>query len=415
MPVDIRRNILVRKTSEMVEAGILAAIAVLFAILGTYLPVLGVIFNFLWAVPVAVCGMRNGLRWSIMTLIVAGAVIGSLLGPVQALSVMAMFGLLGLALGECMYRGYTPAKTLVYSSAATFVSILLSMGLAMLVMGTNPVDIMFSGLEEALNETPGYYRAAGMSEEQIAAAVQSNKDMIELIPAIDIIDGKCVRLTQGDYATKKVYNEDPLEVAKMFEGNGIRRLHVVDLDGAREGRIINYRILERIATRTSLIIDFGGGLKQEDDLEIAFESGAQMVTGGSIAVKNPEMFTSWISKFGSEKIILGADAKEKKIAISGWEETTSQELVPFIKGYYDKGITKVICTDIARDGMLQGPAIDLYKEIRDEIPFLYIIASGGVSSIEDIEKLSEAGIPAVIFGKAIYEGKIQLKDLLRFT
>ena len=221
--------------------------------------------------------------------------------------------------------------------------------------------------------------------------------MIELIPAIDIIDGKCVRLTQGDYATKKVYNEDPLEVAKMFEGNGIRRLHVVDLDGAREGRIINYRILERIATRTSLIIDFGGGLKQEDDLEIAFESGAQMVTGGSIAVKNPEMFTSWISKFGSEKIILGADAKEKKIAISGWEETTSQELVPFIKGYYDKGITKVICTDIARDGMLQGPAIDLYKEIRDEIPFLYIIASGGVSSIEDIEKLSEAGIPAIIF------------------
>ena len=162
--------------------------------------------------------------------------------------------------------------------------------------------------------------------------------MIELIPAIDIIDGKCVRLTQGDYATKKVYNEDPLEVAKMFEGNGIRRLHVVDLDG----RIINYRILERIATRTSLIIDFGGGLKQEDDLEIAFESGAQMVTGGSIAVKNPEMFTSWISKFGSEKIILGADAKEKKIAISGWEETTSQELIPFIKGYYDKGITKVI-------------------------------------------------------------------------
>ena len=181
--------------------------------------------------------------------------------------------------------------------------------------------------------------------------------MIELIPAIDIIDGKCVRLTQGDYATKKVYNEDPLEVAKMFEGNGIRRLHVVDLDGAREGRIINYRILERIATRTSLIIDFGGGLKQEDDLEIAFESGAQMVTGGSIAVKNPELFTSWISKVG----------------------------------------------------------IDLYKEIRDEIPFLYIIASGGVSSIEDIEKLSEAGIPAVIFGKAIYEGKIQLKDLLRFT
>lgn len=239
--------------------------------------------------------------------------------------------------------------------------------------------------------------------------------MIELIPAIDIIDGKCVRLTQGDYATQKVYNEDPLEVAKMFEDHGIRRLHVVDLDGARKGRIVNYRVLERIASRTALVIDFGGGLKQEGDLEIAFESGAQMVTGGSIAVKDPEVFTSWIAKFGSEKIILGADAKEKKIAISGWEESTELELIPFIKGYHDKGITKVICTDIARDGMLQGTSVDLYKEIRDEIPFVYIIASGGVSSIEDIERLIEAGIPAVIFGKAIYEGKIQMKDLLRFT
>ena len=225
--------------------------------------------------------------------------------------------------------------------------------------------------------------------------------MIELIPAIDLIDGKCVRLTQGDYDTKKVYNEDPLEVAKMFEAHGIRRLHVVDLDGARQGRIINYRVLERLATRTALVIDF--------------ESGAQMVTGGSIAVKNPEVFTSWITKFGSEKIILGADAKDKKIAISGWEETTDKELIPFIEGYYDKGITKVICTDISRDGMLQGPAIGLYKEIREALPFIYIIASGGVSSIEDIEKLAEAGIPAVIFGKAIYEGKIDLKDLLRFT
>lgn len=239
--------------------------------------------------------------------------------------------------------------------------------------------------------------------------------MIELIPAIDIIDGKCVRLTQGDYNTKKIYNEDPLEVAKMFEAHGIRRLHVVDLDGAREGRIINYRILERLATRTALVIDFGGGLKQENDLEIAFESGAQMVTGGSIAVKNPDVFASWIIKFGSEKIILGADAKERKIAISGWEEQTDQELIPFIRDYYDKGITKVICTDISRDGMLQGPAIELYKEINEEVPFLYMIASGGVSSIEDIEKLSEAGIPAVIFGKAFYEGHIQLKDLLRFT
>ncbi|RHR50551.1 1-(5-phosphoribosyl)-5-[(5-phosphoribosylamino)methylideneamino]imidazole-4-carboxamide isomerase [Parabacteroides sp. AF17-28] len=239
--------------------------------------------------------------------------------------------------------------------------------------------------------------------------------MIELIPAIDMIDGKCVRLTQGDYDTKKVYNEDPLEVAKMFEDHGIRRLHMVDLDGARQGRIINYRTLERVATRTSLIIDFGGGLKQDGDLEIAFESGAQMVTGGSIAVKNPDVFASWITKFGPEKIILGADAKDKKIAISGWEETTDKELIPFIRDYYDKGITKAICTDISRDGMLQGPAIDLYKEIREQIPFLCLIASGGVSSIQDIEKLAEAGIPAVIFGKAIYEGKIQLKDLIRFT
>ncbi|MCD7849835.1 MAG: 1-(5-phosphoribosyl)-5-[(5-phosphoribosylamino)methylideneamino]imidazole-4-carboxamide isomerase [Parabacteroides sp.] len=239
--------------------------------------------------------------------------------------------------------------------------------------------------------------------------------MIELIPAIDMIDGKCVRLTQGDYDTKKVYNEDPLEVAKMFEDHGIRRLHMVDLDGARQGRIINYRTLERVATRTSLIIDFGGGLKQDGDLEIAFESGAQMVTGGSIAVKNPDVFASWITKFGPEKIILGADAKDKKIAISGWEETTDKELIPFIQDYYDKGITKAICTDISRDGMLQGPAIDLYKEIREQIPFLCLIASGGVSSIQDIEKLAEAGIPAVIFGKAIYEGKIQLKDLIRFT
>lgn len=239
--------------------------------------------------------------------------------------------------------------------------------------------------------------------------------MIELIPAIDIIEGKCVRLTQGDYNTRKIYNEDPLEVAKMFEAHGIRRLHVVDLDGAKEGRIINYRILEKLATRTSLIIDFGGGLKHEDDLEIAFESGAQMVTGGSIAVKNPEMFTSWISKFGNEKIILGADAKDRKIAINGWEETTDKELIPFIQDYYDKGITKVICTDISRDGMLQGPSIDLYKEIAAAIPFIHIIASGGVSCISDIEQLAENGIPSVIFGKAIYEGKIQLKDLLRFT
>ncbi len=238
--------------------------------------------------------------------------------------------------------------------------------------------------------------------------------MIELIPAIDLIEGKCVRLTKGDYDTKKIYNEDPLEVAKRFEAYGIRRLHVVDLDGAREGRIINYRVLERLATRTSLIIDFGGGLKHEEDLEIAFESGAQMVTGGSIAVNEPEVFSSWIKKFSSDRIILGADAKEKKIAINGWKETTDKELIPFIREYYDKGITKVVCTDIGCDGTLQGPSVSLYEEIREAIPYIYIIASGGVASVEDIEKLAEAGIPAVIFGKAIYEGRIRLEDLLRF-
>ena len=240
-------------------------------------------------------------------------------------------------------------------------------------------------------------------------------NVIELIPAIDLIDGKCVRLTQGDYDSKKVYNEDPLEVAKMFEDHGITRLHVVDLDGARAGRIVNYRVLERIATRTALIIDFGGGLKAEDDLEIAFESGAQMVTGGSIAVKNPEEFESWIKKYGNEKIILGADAKDKKIAVSGWEETTDLDLIPFIQDYYKKGITKVICTDISKDGMLEGPSVELYEEIHEAVNYVHIIASGGVSSIDDIEKLREAGIPSVIFGKAIYEGRIQLKDLLRFT
>lgn len=238
--------------------------------------------------------------------------------------------------------------------------------------------------------------------------------MIELIPAIDLIDGKCVRLTQGDYDTQKVYNEDPVEVAKMFEDHGIRRLHMVDLDGARAGRIINYRTLERVANRTALVIDFGGGLKQDGDLEIAFDSGAQMVTGGSIAVKQPEQFATWIQRFGSERILLGADAKDRKIAVSGWQEHTDLELIPFIEGYHHKGITKTICTDIGRDGMLQGPAVELYQEIRQAIPDLYLIASGGVGSVADIERLAEAGIPAVIFGKALYEGRIQLKDLLRF-
>ncbi|WP_430814550.1 1-(5-phosphoribosyl)-5-[(5-phosphoribosylamino)methylideneamino]imidazole-4-carboxamide isomerase [Carboxylicivirga sp. RSCT41] len=238
---------------------------------------------------------------------------------------------------------------------------------------------------------------------------------IDIIPAIDLIDAKCVRLSQGDYNSKKVYNEDPLEVAKEFEDHGITRLHLVDLDGAKAGRIINYKVLERIAGKTNLVVDFGGGLKTSEDLHIAFDSGAQMVTGGSIAVKNPQEFESWIKTYGSEKIILGADAKDNKIAVTGWLEETDQELIPFIKDYTDKGIKKVICTDISKDGMLQGPAIDLYKEIMDQLPDLYLVASGGVSMLADIESLAEANIPAVIFGKAIYEGKINLKELEKFV
>lgn len=238
--------------------------------------------------------------------------------------------------------------------------------------------------------------------------------MIELVPAIDMIEGKCVRLTQGDYDTQKIYNESPLEVAKQFQDAGVTRLHMVDLDGAKAGHIVNYRMLEKVASHTDLSIDFGGGLKSDDDLHIAFDCGAQMVTGGSIAVKNPDLFLSWITRYGSERIILGADAKEKKIAISGWKEGTAIDLIPFIKDYQSKGILKVICTDIARDGMLQGPAVKLYQEMQQEMPGLYVIASGGVSSMGDIERLEEANIPAVIFGKAIYEGRISLKEIETF-
>lgn len=238
---------------------------------------------------------------------------------------------------------------------------------------------------------------------------------MELIPAIDLIEGKCVRLTQGDYSTRKVYNEDPLEVALQFESVGIERLHVVDLDGAKAGHIVNYNVLERLASRTRLIIDFGGGLKSDEDLRIAFDCGAQMVTGGSIAVKNPERFLTWLEKYGGERVILGADAKDKKIAVSGWEEGTDLDLIPFVKDYREKGVQKIICTDIGRDGMLQGPAIDLYKEIKEEVEGLYVIASGGVSSMADIECLDEAGIPAVIFGKAIYEGRIRMSEIEKYV
>lgn len=238
--------------------------------------------------------------------------------------------------------------------------------------------------------------------------------MIELIPAIDIIDGKCVRLSQGDYNSKKIYNESPLEVAKEFEANGIRRLHVVDLDGAASHHVVNYRVLEQIAVRTSLVIDFGGGVKSDEDLIIAFENGAQMVTGGSIAVKNPELFAGWIDRYGSEKIILGADVKDRKIAVNGWKDGSDCELFPFLNEYVAKGIKKVICTDISCDGMLEGPSLALYQEILQYHPELYLIASGGVSSIGDIEGLCEAGVPAVIFGKALYEGRITLKELRRY-
>jgi len=236
--------------------------------------------------------------------------------------------------------------------------------------------------------------------------------MIEIIPAIDLIDGKCVRLSQGDYLQKTVYNENPVEVAKMFEDAGIRRLHLVDLDGAKAQHIVNHTVLERIAKATNLQIDFGGGLKSDEDLRIAFESGASMITGGSIAVKSPAVFSAWIERFGAEKIILGADVKDEKIAVSGWTETTDLDLLSFIEVYVKQGITKVICTDISKDGMLQGTAVDLYAKILSKFPELYLIASGGVSSINDISILEEKGVPAVITGKAIYEGRIQLKDLL---
>lgn len=238
--------------------------------------------------------------------------------------------------------------------------------------------------------------------------------MIEIIPAIDIIDGKCVRLSQGDYDQKKIYNENPLEVAKEFEDNGIKRLHLVDLDGAKSSRIINHKVLETIASKTNLIIDFGGGLKRDEDLKIAFESGAQMITGGSIAVKDKETFTGWLTKYGGNKIILGSDVKDKKIAVAGWQEDTDIDLFPFIEEYMKLGVLQTICTDISKDGMLQGTAIELYTEMKNAFPSLYLVASGGVSNIDDIEALNNNGIDAVITGKAIYEGSLKLSELKRF-
>lgn len=235
-----------------------------------------------------------------------------------------------------------------------------------------------------------------------------------IIPAIDIIGGKCVRLTQGDYSKKKEYHNSPLEMAKRFEDAGIKRLHLVDLDGAKAKKIVNKEVLKDIVQGTSLQVDFGGGVQSDEDITLAFELGAHQLTGGSIAVKNPKMFESWITRFGGERIILGADAKDRKIAISGWEETTSMDLIEFIKDYHAKGVSYVICTDVAKDGLLQGPSVDLYKEILQEIPEIKLIASGGVSKLQDLEELQKTGVYGAIVGKAYYEGKISLEDLAKF-
>ena len=237
---------------------------------------------------------------------------------------------------------------------------------------------------------------------------------MRIIPAIDIIDGKCVRLSKGDYNTKIIYNENPLEVAKEFEAHGIQYLHLVDLDGAKSSQIVNHKILEQIASKTKLKIDFGGGLKSDNDLRIAFESGANQITGGSIAVKNPTIFAAWISKYGADKIILGADANNEKVAISGWLEESDEDLIPFIKNYQEKGIQYVICTDIAKDGMLEGPSFDLYEKILKQSPKIKLIASGGISTFDELPKLAQLGCEGTIIGKAIYENRITLKQLEKF-
>ncbi len=238
--------------------------------------------------------------------------------------------------------------------------------------------------------------------------------MIQIIPAIDIIEGKCVRLTQGDYSTKKSYYDDPLEIAMEFEDAGLKRLHLVDLDGAIKGQIVNYKVLERIAHKTSLQIDFGGGLRSTKDLEIAFECGAKQITAGSIAVNHKDTVISWLEKYGAESIILGADVKNNKIAMHGWQEESKIFIFDFLNEYKEKGVKYVICTDVSKDGMLAGPGYDLYKEINDEVEGLKLIASGGVSDIHDVEKLQNQGLYGVIIGKAIYENKIKLSDLTKF-
>jgi phosphoribosylformimino-5-aminoimidazole carboxamide ribotide isomerase len=236
---------------------------------------------------------------------------------------------------------------------------------------------------------------------------------MEIIPAIDIIGGKCVRLEQGDYNRQKLYNEHPLEVAKQFEDAGIRRLHLVDLDGAKAGKVKNWKVLETIASKTSLEIDFGGGIKTEQDLEIVFSSGSAFCTIGSLAVKEELLFVGWLKEYGAQRFLLGADVRDEKIAINGWTETTELLLFDFLDKYIANGIRQVFCTDISKDGKLEGPALGLYKKIVQKFPGLYFIASGGISSMEDLDSLEATGCKAAIIGKAIYEGRILLKDLIK--
>jgi phosphoribosylformimino-5-aminoimidazole carboxamide ribotide isomerase len=235
--------------------------------------------------------------------------------------------------------------------------------------------------------------------------------MLTIIPAIDLIDGKCVRLSKGDYAQKKIYNEDPLEVALQFEDHGLKRLHLVDLDGAKASHVVNWKMLEKISSKTSLVIDFGGGIKTEKDLQIIFESGAKMATIGSIAVKNRDLFFSWLTKHGADKIILGADVNDNKIAISGWLETTEFDVFDFLDEYLKQGVKHVLCTDISKDGMLEGTSLQLYKDIMSRFDSISLIASGGVTHIDELYKLDEIGVSGAIIGKAIYEGKITLSEL----
>lgn len=238
---------------------------------------------------------------------------------------------------------------------------------------------------------------------------------MDIIPAIDIIEGKCVRLTHGDFNQKKIYNENPVEVAKQFEEYGIKRLHLVDLDGAKSGKIVNAKTLESVCTKTKLVVDFGGGLNSSEDLETAFNAGAQIVTGGSIAVKNRNLFESWLNEFGSDKIILGADVKNEKIAIKGWQEESELSINEFIKSYQSNGIKKVICTDVSKDGAMIGPSFDLYKQLLEQFPDQEFIASGGVTTIEDVKELIAMNMHGAIIGKAIYEGTMTLKELSSFV